>query len=218
MYWVWKMLRQPAQLAIVAENDHFLCRGNDTRRKVKDNTSSEAGPELEKVILGNLEKWKFKHFEILQCPGRPPHKRDRSLRLLRVVRGSTWTLKDCKMFEFSLFQIPQNHFFKLWPCLRWCIVLDLPSRVIAPAQKVIVLRDYCELCGLPQHFSNPIHVLGTIYDAFKDVREGLGLVDVTGGVTFHDKNIQIHWTITWNHHLRPVQPCLLMHKNVDTIA
>ena len=49
------------------------------------------------------------------------------------------------------------------------LLLSMPRST--PAQKVIVLRGYCELCGLSQHFSNPTHVLVTIYDEFKSARE-----------------------------------------------
>ena len=81
------------------------------------------------------------------------------------------------------FEIRFVHDLALPPMMPCTFVLHLVSLSRStPAQKVLVLRDYYELCGLSQHFSNTIHVLGTIYDAFKGVREGLG--GVHGGCLF----------------------------------
>ena len=56
-----------------------------------------------------------------------------------------------------------------------------------PALKVLVLRDYCELCGLSHHFYNPTHVLVTKSEEFYGAREVLGVHN--RGAPFHFKNI-----------------------------
>ena len=64
----------------------------------------------------------------------------------------------------------------------------------APVLKVIVLRDYCELCGLSQHFSNTFHVSLTKSEEFKGAREVLG--GAHGGCTISGQKPSVSLAIS----------------------